>query len=65
MLFFRIVIIFLLSTLIQSFTDVFKYNKYKQHIIQCILLLDLYIKLLKQVAKHLMTFPMLSQNILN
>ncbi len=65
MLFFRIVIIFLLSTLIQSFTDVFKYNKYKQHIIQCILLLDLYIKLLKQVAKYLITFPMLSQNILN
>ncbi len=65
MLYFRIVIIFLLTTVIQSFTDVFKYKKYKQHIIQCVLLLDLYIKLLKQVAKHLITFPMLSQNILN
>ncbi len=63
--FVRIVIIFLLSTVIKFFIDVFKYNKYKQHIIQCVLLLDLYIKLLKQVAKHLITFPMLSQNILN
>ncbi len=38
----------------------FKRNKYKKHIIQCILLLhvllDLYIKLLKQVAKHLNYF---------
>ncbi len=47
---------FLHSTVIQSFIDMFKRNKYKQHS-KCFfllhLLLDLYIKLLKQVAKHL------------
>ncbi len=51
---------FLHSPVIQSFTDLFKRNKYKKHIIQCFLLLhlllDLYIKLLKQLAKHLNYF---------
>ncbi len=48
------------SPVIQSFIDVFKRNKYKKHIIQCFLLLhlflDLFIKLLKQVTKHLNYF---------
>ncbi len=38
---FSIVILFLHSTVIQSFIDVFKRNKYKKHIIQCFLLLNL------------------------
>lgn len=40
-------------------------NKYKKHIIQCFLLLhlDLYIKLLKQVAKHLNYFSCIITNI--
>ncbi len=49
--------------------DVFKCNKYKKHIIQCFLLLhlllDLYIKLLEQVAKHLNYFSYIITNILN
>ncbi len=49
---------FLHSTVIQSFIDVFKRNKYKQHIIQCFLLLhlllDLYIKFLKQERRLLL-----------
>ncbi len=38
-------------------------NKYKKHIIQCFLHLDLYIKLLKQVAKHLNYFSCIITNI--
>ncbi len=59
---------FLHSTVIQSYIDMFKCNKYKQHI-QCFfllhLLLDLYIKLLKQVAKHLNSFSHVITNNLN
>ncbi len=47
----------------------FKCNKYKKHIIQCFLLLhlllDLYIKLLKQMAKYLNYFSYIIKNILN
>ncbi len=50
------------------FIDVFKCNKYKKHIIQCFftfafrLLLDLYIKLLKQALNY---FSYVITNILN
>ncbi len=60
---------FLHSPVIQSFIDVIKCNKYKKHIIQCFLLLhlllDLYIKFLKQVTKHLNYFSYIITNILN
>ncbi len=46
------------------FIDLFKCNKYKKHIIQCVLLLHLvYIKLLKQVATHLNYCRVLSQTL--
>ncbi len=65
--FFSIVMIFLRSTVLQTFIDVFKRNKYKKPIIQCFLLLhlllDLYIKLLKQVAKHFNYFSYVIINI--
>ncbi len=63
---------FLHSTVIQSFIDVFKCNKYKKHIIQCFLrlhLLNAYpiisYKLLKQVTKYLNYFSYIITNILN
>ncbi len=62
---------FLHSPVIQSFITCLKHNKYKQsqHIIQCFLLLhlllDLYIKVLKQLAKHLNYFSYIITNILN
>ncbi len=65
--FFIVILFFFYSNTI--FIDVFKCNKYKKHIIQCFLLLhlllDLYIKLLKQVAKHLNYFSYVITNILN
>ncbi len=51
-LFFSIVILYH-NMVIQYFRHLSDINKYKQCIIQCIWLLDLCIKLLKQVATHL------------
>ncbi len=60
--FFSICDSFLHSTVIQSFIDVFKRNKYKKHIIQCFLLLHLLLEVAQASGKIFKTtFFTLSQ----
>ncbi len=56
---------FLYSTVIQSFIDVFKSNKYKKHIIQCFLLLHLLLEVAQASGKTFKLLFYIITNILN